>query len=142
MSVQRLELIFGDLPLNLRDPILGYAISVKEAFPAICRQAGIEREQSLEDDLVLIAGIKKFHAIVFSTFSTLNKALRYLAQSDVPSVRVAGREYSFDSSEYRRLRQTWETLRHIIEEEDLVFVIDEYDYAQILRTIADERRQA
>ncbi len=142
MSTERIESLIFDFPFNFRDPILGYANSVKIALPSIFREAGLKRDNVLEDEIVFIAGVKKLYAIVSSTFWTLRKALTYLEESGIPMVKVADRQYSLKSPEYRRLRNLYDSLRGLLEEENLARFMDESNYVYIVRILADERGQA
>jgi hypothetical protein len=121
--------------------VVGYAKSVREALPEIFREADLRPDPVLEDEVVFIAGIRKLYAIVSSTFWTLHKALSNLRERDIPRVRIGGHAYSFDSPEYRELQSLHDTLRALLEEEDLLRFMRGINYPAMLRILADERRE-
>jgi hypothetical protein len=141
MSMDAIERLLGGFPAALRDPVLGYAVSVKGALPEIFREARIDPDPVLEDQVVFIAGIRKLHAMVSSTFWTLNKALRQLGTRDIPSVRIGARGYSLDSVEYRRIEALYDSLRTRLEEENLLRFMRGISYAAVLQTLDNERRE-
>jgi hypothetical protein len=141
MSIERVQSLLGEFPTNLSDPVIGYAESVRAALPDILHEAGVSPDQVLEDEIVYIAGIRKLYGIVSSTFWTLQKALAKLDQREIPTVRVGGHRYSFQSPEYRRLELLHGSLRLLLEEENLMRFMQQTNYAGIVRALADERRE-
>ena len=141
MSIQAIEKLVGGFPAALRDPVLGYALSVKGALPDIFREARIEPDPEIADQVVFIAGVRKLYAMVSSTFWTLNKALRQLNTRDVPAVRIGGRAYSLDSIEYRRIEALYDSLRTRLEEEEILRFMRTISYANLVQTLDNERRE-
>lgn len=142
MSIRAIEKLVGGFPAALRDPVLGYAASVQRALPEIFREAQIEPDPELEDQVVFIAGIRKLYVMVSSTFWTLTKALRQLKTRNTFSVRIGARKYSLDSPEYLRIEALYHSLRTRLEEEDLLRFIRGMSYATILHTLDNERRKS
>jgi hypothetical protein len=141
MSIERIEVLVAEFPQSFRDPVVGYAKSVKAALPEIFREADLRPDHALEDEVVFIAGIRKLYAIVSSTFWTLQKALSKLSDRDIPRVRIGGRAYSFDSPEYRQLQTLYDSLHDLLEEDNLLRFMRGMNYAALLRILANERRE-
>lgn len=142
MSIERVEALLGESPSSLRDPVIGYAESVKAALPDIFRQAGLASDSLLENEVVFIAGIRKLYAMVSSTFWTLQKALTKLSEREVPNIRIGGHRYSFDSAEYRRLHALHDSLRAVLEQENLLRFMGRVNYADVVRALKDEHRES
>ncbi len=64
MSMTVLVDIISELPLPMRDQIEGYANSIEEAGNDIFRQANIQFDKRLLDELVLIVGIRRLWTLV------------------------------------------------------------------------------
>ena len=73
-----------------REDVIGYARSVDAALPEIFRDAGIAERPDLRDQLVLVAGAKKLHAICSSAFWILEHSLSGLKSADVQQIRMGG----------------------------------------------------
>lgn len=140
MSIERIEGLMAEFPQNLRDPVIGYARSVRAALPDIFREADLSLDPVVGDEIVFIAGVRKLYALVSSTFWTLHKALSNLDARNITRVRIGGRGYAFDSPEYQRLRVLYDSFRTLLDDEDLLRFMSGVNYATVLRIVANERR--
>lgn len=139
MSLERVVDFARGLPPKLREDVVGYARSVQSAVPEIFRDAGIAETQDLRDQLILIAGVKKLHAICSSAFWILDNSLTGLRQSDVQQIRLGGIYVARGSRQWLQLRDAVTAIEVILVDQRVMPFIQLSSYAEILTELAHER---
>jgi hypothetical protein len=131
------EQIARELPPRLRDDIVGYARSVETALPEIFRDAGVRRTESLAQQLVFIAGVKKIYSICSSNYWILESSLHAL-RDHAESVRLGSTVVSRSSPYFLRLQELNSDLLEMLGEHHLSEFMEIGAYSEILRRIARE----
>jgi hypothetical protein len=139
MSLQLVQELAEQLPARLRDDVVGYARSVQSAVPDIFREANLAQDQSLADQLVFLAGIKKLYAICSGTFWILDSSLQSLQNAEAYEVKIGSMRISRGSREWRQLHDLLNDLDTILVEQRLDEMVDSTSYPEILRRLRDER---
>ena len=101
MSLLALRNTVVDLPRSIADQVLGYAESVERELPNIFENAGKQFDHTLADELVFVAGVRKLHAIVASSYWTLDNSATLLAGISVDNIRVGELDYSRGGELYK-----------------------------------------
>lgn len=139
MSLERVAAFARELPPKLREDVIGYARSVQSALPEIFDEAGVAETDALRDQLVLLAGVKKLHAICSSTFWILDSSLMGLQQADVQQVRLGGLYLSRGSREWAQLRETVTAIESVLTDQGLLPLVYTTSYVQLLADLTDGR---
>jgi hypothetical protein len=139
MSIERIRDFAEELPVALREDVLGYARSVRDALPDIFREAHVPQDQRLGDELVFLAGIKKLYAICSGTFWILDTSLQSLEQTETYEVRLGSTTVSRGSPEWKRLHDLLSDLETVLVAQGLDKMVHMTSYADILRRLRDER---
>lgn len=94
LSLALLSSTIADLPFVLREQVLGYAESVRQALPDIFKDAGVKSSSKLVDEVIYIAGIRKFHGLVASNYWALENSASLLRSSNVSHIRMGTQDFS------------------------------------------------
>jgi hypothetical protein len=137
MSIDRLQLAVQSLPYNLREQVLGYARSVDAAAPDIAREARIDLSPLIRDQLVFLAGLRKFYAICASSYWAVDNASAFLQLQDVGAIRVGRTDYSRGGELHTGLRVMLRDFDIILRQYDLVGIAD-VSYTELLSRLANE----
>ena len=119
MSLALLASTLEDLPYALREQVIGYAQSVKSALSSIAQDAGIPISQSVGDQVVFLAGLRKLHGIVASSYWALDNSTTLLLRSDIDRVRVGGQDYSRGSEYHQSLKSVLDNLESALLKHDV-----------------------
>jgi hypothetical protein len=139
MSLRSLQDFTSELPFAIAEQVYGYARSVREAAPDICRDAEIEPSETLSDQLMWLAAVKRLHSIIGSAYWTVENANHLLRQQDAGPPFVGATDYSDRSSMYAtlaRLQLSLQQLEHALGVADLIHL----RWPDVVRILADERR--
>lgn len=139
MSLANVAVFARELPPRLRDDVLSYARCVQDALPEIFREARVEEDRDLGDQLVFLAGVKKLHALCSGTFWILDNSLRALRQSETEVVRLGSLRIARGSDEWRNLHDMLQELERILAGERLLELVQNPSYREILVTLHNER---
>lgn len=134
MSVSLLASTLQDLPYSLREQVIGYAESVSAAAPTIAASVDVTLSPQLSDQLVFLAGVRKLHGLVASSFWALDNATSLLALSEVRSVRVGALDYSRGSPLHTSLRELLDALELALAREGISEFLD-MPYGEVLQRL-------
>lgn len=139
MSFEVLREITEELPPGMKDQVLGYAGSVRNALPEIFLEAGIRFDTTIADQVILLAGIKKFYSICNSTFWTVDNSLAHLARDQIYSFRIGSQTYHRGSEFHVNVFELMAELEDLFRREHIDGYIAMSHYTDIVRALADER---
>jgi hypothetical protein len=137
LSIEALEEITEVLPYGIREDILGYARSVRDALPEILAQAGLGRDPLLESKVIFVGGLKKLHALVSSSYWALDSALVGLSRSGVHEVRLGSISITRGSSLHLRLRQVLAELEDLLREGGILEAVRARSYSEVIALVRD-----
>ena len=135
MSLALLSSTVAELPFALREQITGYAQSVKLALPAIYSDAGVAMRQDVCDQVVFLAGIKKFHSLVASSYWALDNSASLLQSADVTRIRIGAQDFSRGGQLHSSLRSVLEALENILAREEIKGLLD-LSYVELVQQLA------
>lgn len=138
MSIARLQLALTRLPYGLREQILGYARTVDAAAPEIAREARVELDSRLREDLVFLAGLRKFYAICAASYWAIDNSTAFLRAREIERVLVGRTDYSRGGEMHRGLRGALADFDQILAQYELRD-IEDANYATLLSRLASER---
>jgi len=95
--------------------------------------------QPEQDQLVLLAGIKKLHAICSGTFWILDNSLSSLREAQAYEVQVGSMRISRGSKEWTQLRDLLNDLEIILAQQRIQEMMFITSYSEILQRLRDER---
>lgn len=139
MSYRKLQETVKGLPWALEEQVLGYARSVDEALPEIFKEAGRAFDRAIGDQIVFLAGVRKLHSIVASSYWTLDNSGRLLETLDVSSIRAGSLDLSRGGALHARLASLVNSLEKALEKHDIRQYIG-VDYATLVRTLSSNGR--
>src|SRR5262249_59555111 len=90
------------------------AESVERELPHIFERSGTQYDHTLAEELVFLAGVRKLHAIVASSYWTLDNSATLLTGPSIDNIRVGEFDYSRDGELHRTLRSLLETLENVL----------------------------
>ncbi len=105
MSLERVEEFALNLPPELGDQVVSYAATVAGALPDIFSDLGFEFSSEIADQVVFLAGVKKFQSILQTVTLTLSLALGNLEGSETSGIRIGSVRYARGSRDYRELHE-------------------------------------
>ena len=105
MSFRALQAATSDLPFVVREQVLGYAESVQAASPSIAREAGVEPTKDLTELLTFLAGVRKLHDLVASSYWALDNSAKLLAASDIGEIRIGAQDFSRGGEMHTQLKR-------------------------------------
>lgn len=105
MSMRDVRGMVAGLPPSLGDQVIGYAESVERALPDIFRDAARPATDAVSSEVVFVAGLKKLHWLVASSYWTLENSGQLLATMDVTAIRVGSTDLSRGGEAYSQLRR-------------------------------------
>ena len=138
MSLERVSEFAQSLPPRLREEVVAYARSVDNAAADIFREARVQFDQRLADQLTFLAGIKKLYAISSGTFWILDNSLYSLQKADTYEVRIGSMRISRGSKEYEQLRTLLADLDELLVVQGLYDLVQVSSYVETLRRLSDE----
>lgn len=140
MSLALLTSTIEPLPYRLKEQALGYARALQTAAPEIIRDAGEAPSQSLADQLVFLAGIRKLLAIVDSNYWLIDNAGSLLLKNqEQDSVRVGGTDLSRGGSYHYRVEKLRQEFRGLLGERQVLDLVSRRPYVEIVRELASGR---
>lgn len=137
MSIAFLREMTEKLPPSLREQVLGYAESVKVAAPAIANDQGIEFTQTFEDHITFLAGVRKLFSIVSSSYWSLDNSAALLAQSDIPTITIAGRSFSRGSKLHQQIHTLLIDLESELREANVLSIV-QLSFSDMAEAVAHE----
>ena len=138
MSLRYVNAFAPELPYTLREQVLDYARSVEAASRDISKEAEIELTDELLDQLVLVAAVRKLHAICSSSYWLLYNSTKLLGD-EVTGVRVGGTTFSRGSAHFDQLATLLGYLETVLRDQGLSIEILRQPYPEILSFLANER---
>lgn len=102
------------LPKSLSDQVVGYAASVERALPEIFRDAERKFDQDIANQLVFLAGVRKLHSIVASSYWTLDNSGALLHQFNTERIRVGRADYSRGGLFHQDLLELLEAFENVL----------------------------
>ncbi len=139
MSLRYVNAFSPELPYTLREQVINYARSVEAASNDISKEAEIELTDELRDQLVLIAAVRKLHAICSSSYWLLYNSTKLLG-NEVAGVRVGGTTFSQESAHFGQLSTLLGDLETVLRDQGLSVEMIRQPYPTILNLLANERR--
>ena len=139
MSLRYVNAFAPELPYTLREQVLDYSRSVEAASHDISKEAEIELTDELLDQLVLIAAVRKLHAICSSSYWLLYNSTKLLGH-EVTGVRVGGTTFSRESAQFNHLSTLLGDLETVLRDQGLSIEMIRQPYPEILTFLANERR--
>jgi hypothetical protein len=124
----------------LREQVLGYAESVRQALPDIYREAGVQPSSFLSDQITYIAGIRKFHGLVASNFWALDNSASLLLASDVSQIRMGAQDFSRGGNVHTILKNALEALESALDRQGTSELI-ELRYPELVQRLAADGPQ-
>jgi hypothetical protein len=140
MSYRLLEEAVADLPWSLRDQVLGYAKSVEASMPSIFHDAQRKLDAAIADQVVFLAGVRKLHGIVASSFWALDNSGALLKKLKVTSVRAGAADLSRDGPLFKAVKSTLQGIEKVLEEQGVREYID-LDYSELVTQLAANGRR-
>ena len=140
MSLRYVNEFAPDLPYTLREQVLDYARSVEAASHDISKEAEIDLTDELRDQLVLVAAVRKLHAICSSSYWLLYNSTKLLGD-DVNGVRVGGTTFSRETPHFHQLSQLLGDLEVVLISQGLSAEIIRRPYPEILHFLTDGRKE-
>jgi hypothetical protein len=135
MSLALLSSTVADLPFVLREQVVGYAESVRQALPDIFRDAGVKLDQRLADEVVFLAGVRKLHGLVASSYWALDNSAELLDGSAVDRIRIGRHDFSRGGQVHSALRAALEGLESALARENIGDLI-KLGYADLVQALA------
>jgi hypothetical protein len=124
----------------LREQILGYAESVKQALPDIFREAGVKPIAALIDEMIFLAGIRKFHGLVASNYWALDNSASLLQASDVSRIRIGAQDLSRGGQVHTALKNALEALEAVLSRQGVKELV-ELRYVDLVQRLAENGPQ-
>lgn len=118
MSLQLLRSVIGELPYALRDQVIGYAESVRDAIPQISEDLSVSLSTDAKTALVFLAGVRKLHAICAASFWSLDNTAHILGRSGIDGITLAGVQYGAGSPAHQTLKRLLTELEDAIGQAD------------------------
>ena len=140
MSLRLLISTIAELPFVLREQVLGYAESVKQALPDICRKAGVRPSVRLTDQVIYLAGIRKFHGLVASNYWALDNSATLLQASDISRIRMGAQDFSRGGLVHTELKNALEALEATLLRQgvkELIYL----PYGELVQSLAQDGSQ-
>ena len=138
LSLRYVNPIARELPYSIASQVLSYARSVDESAEDIFDEAKLEVNAEIRDQLVLIAAIRKLHAICSSSYWILSNSQRILG-ADVSGIRAGSGFYAPGSSAYTDIRKTLFGLQQLLQEQDLPMNVLRGPYTDVLEFLRNGR---
>lgn len=139
MSLRYVNAFAPELPYTLREQVVNYARSVEAASHEISKEAEIQLTDELLDQLVLIAAVRKLHAICSSSYWLLYNSTKLLG-NEVAGVRVGGTTFSRETTHFGQLSTLLSDLEIVLTDQGLSVDVIRRPYPEILTFLANERR--
>lgn len=131
MSMADVYQLVEALPWALRDQIIRYASAVNDAVPEIVREARVELSRRLRDDIVVVAALKKLHAIMTLDRWAIDRMLSYLDGHDIAGMTLGSQLIVRGDSEYAETAAMLRELNTFLSEHDLLELVMTRTYAEI-----------
>jgi hypothetical protein len=138
MSLRYVNAFSKELPYTLREQVIDYARSVDAASRDISKEAEVELTDDLRDQLVLVAAVRKLHAICSSSYWLLYNSTKLLG-NEVTGVRVGGTTFSQETTYFSQLAALLGDLETVLRDQGLSTEIIRLPYTEILSFLANER---
>jgi hypothetical protein len=142
MSLRAVEEFTRALPYPLREQVVGYARSVRDATPEILEEARLPPRADVRERIVLIAGVRKLQAICSANFWVLDNAARIMESAGQERLQVGRTDFSRGSELYGRLSEMLSELELILRQQGISEEMLRMPYAELARVLADERTSA
>lgn len=123
MSLKSVREMVSGLPRSLGDQVVGYAESVERALPEMFREARRKRTEKLANQVVFIAGLKKLHWLVASSYWTLHHSSNLLGSMDVDHIRIGRTAVSKGSEVYEELHRVTKELEVVLSNNDVILYL-------------------
>lgn len=131
--------MISGLPYVLEAQVVGYAKSVDDALPEIFEQAGRSFDKAIGNQLVFIAGIRKLHAIVASSYWTLDNSGKILENLDVSAIRAGALDLTPRGALHNRLKSLLDALEKALQKADIRQYLD-VDYKTLIQILSSHER--
>lgn len=140
MSLTIVRTMTKDLPKILVDQVIGYAESVEHSLPEIFQNAGRPFDENLANQVVFLAGVKKLHSIVASSYWTLDNSAALLQNFSINRIQIGGTDYSQGGSFHQNLYRLLIALENLIETYNISSYL-KIPYSEVVeRLVNDEHR--
>lgn len=141
MSIRIAQSLTRDLPYSLQEQVLSYARSVEAALPDIQAEAGVDLTEGEQEQILLLAALRKLHGICASSYWAVENAGAILARQDTWSVRIGGTSYSRGGDFHTALRVMLNDLETVLLEAGITQEWLDAPFDTIAQLIVSERRQ-
>jgi hypothetical protein len=140
MSLKELQETIRGIPSTLETQVIGYAKSVNDVLPEIFEGAGRSFDSEIGDQLVFLAGIKKLHGIVASTYWTLDNSGRILEDLEVSTIRAGALDLSLGGKIHAQLKSLLDNLEKALEEAGIQQYLNS-DYETLIGILSSNERR-
>jgi hypothetical protein len=142
MSMAQVYDLVETLPWVLREQILGYVSAVNNAVPEIALDAKAELTVRLRDDIIIIAALKKLHAILAIDRWAIDRMLSYLERHEIATVAVGAQSISRGDGDYRQTGEMLRELNSFLAESRLFDLVMMRTYVEIASTLSIRYRES
>ncbi len=127
------------LPKGLSDQVIGYAESVERALPEIFRDAGRQYNSTIADQLVFLAGVRKLHSIVVSSYWILDNSAALLKELSTDQIRVGHTDYSRGGVFYQDLAGLLDLLEKVLIKHNISQYLN-VPFSEVLKMLVTDGR--
>lgn len=135
MSLRAVQNFASHLPFSIEDQIVGYARSVQDALSEIFQNAQVPYNETIANQVVFIAGIKKLYAICNSNHRVIDDSLNILARQNTYSIRFGRSLISQNSNEFIQLENLLNELVNFLGNENILELVSNPFYSEIVITL-------
>src|SRR5215203_5993974 len=114
MSRAALAELLQHYPWAIREQILGYSDTIRDALPSILAKADIRATEDLIAQAELLAAVRKLWTMIDGQYSILRHSLSLMSGQDVSAVSFGSTYYSFSSQNYRQVESLRNELRELL----------------------------
>lgn len=140
MGIVAVEEFANILPYSLKEQVLGYARSVRDAMKEIMQEAEVEYTDEIANKIIFIAGVRKLYSICNSSYWVLENTNSLLQESNVYNVRVGGTDMSKGSEFYKDIKILTSEIDKYLSDKGIKEEVISYSYPDLIRMYANGRR--
>ncbi len=138
MKKENISSMIEKLPFYLKERIDGYVKSVDIVLIDIFKSAGVKYSDEIAQDVIFIAFLKKFYAIVNSAYWTLDNTGEILENNGISSVWIGSTNYSRYSEYYGNLFRMQDKFKTILEDGNVFEMVFNMNYKEIIKHLSNE----
>jgi len=140
MSIKDVQELVKGLPWGIAEQVTSYARSVEDALPQIFRDSGQTFNSRVADQVIFLAGVRKLHGIVASSYWTLENSGKLLESMDVSAIRAGSHDLTRGGKLHDQLYSLLKSLENVLEKQDIKQYLN-LSYADLVTTFARDGRR-